>query len=226
MRGAPFLTLTGSTCWPGLLQKVGSRRLRKPTLVRAIWGIEWDMRQSLRLHPNSRCFAVSHIDVEIARPRTDVLRLTYIVSGEITNLRIPALRAASRGEALWRHTCFEAFIGVTSSADYYEFNFAPSRQWAAYRFSGYRTGMCAADDVSVPSIDVGSTSDGCTLEATLDLHRLAPLPSQASRRIGLSAVIEDLKGDISYWALMHPPGKPDFHHPKCFAYEFPAVAQP
>ncbi|MBI3061386.1 MAG: hypothetical protein HYY83_05345 [Deltaproteobacteria bacterium] len=26
-------------------------------------------------------------------------------------------------------------------------------------------------------------------------------------------------GTISYWALKHPPGKPDFHHPDAFALE-------
>lgn len=35
--------------------------------------------------------------------------------------------------------------------------------------------------------------------------------------VGISAVIEELDGTKSYWALAHPPGKPDFHHPACFA---------
>jgi len=184
------------------------------------------MRQALRLHPDSRCVAVTHIDVEIARPRADVLLLCYIVSGKISDVRMPPLTAAARGDALWRHTCFEAFVGASSSAGYYEFNFAPSRQWAAYRFSGYRSGMCVADEVGAPSIDVRPNPDGCTLQAKLDLHRLPALPGQASRRLGLSAVIEEVNGDISYWALVHPPGKPDFHHPDCFAHEFWAAAQP
>jgi hypothetical protein len=33
----------------------------------------------------------------------------------------------------------------------------------------------------------------------------------------LAAVIEDENGGLSYWALRHPPGKPDFHHPNAFA---------
>lgn len=36
-------------------------------------------------------------------------------------------------------------------------------------------------------------------------------------QIALSAVIEEKDGTKSYWALRHPPGKPDFHHPDCFA---------
>ena len=38
-------------------------------------------------------------------------------------------------------------------------------------------------------------------------------------RIALSAVIEEGNGALSYWALRHPAGKPDFHHPDAFAME-------
>jgi hypothetical protein len=181
------------------------------------------MRRALRLHPDSRCVAVTHIDVEIARPRPDVLLLCYIVSGKISDVRMPSLTAPTRSDALWRHTCFEAFVGDPSGAGYYEFNFAPSKQWAAYRFSGYRSGMCVAAEVGAPSIGVRQNPGGCTLQAKLELPTL---PGQASRRLALSAVIEEINGDISYWALAHPPGKPDFHHPDCFALEVSAGAQP
>jgi hypothetical protein len=30
-------------------------------------------------------------------------------------------------------------------------------------------------------------------------------------------VVEDEAGAFAYWALKHPPGKPDFHHPDAFA---------
>lgn len=44
--------------------------------------------------------------------------------------------------------------------------------------------------------------------------------------LGLSAVIEEMGGTKSYWALAHPPGAPDFHHPTCFAATLPAPDQP
>jgi hypothetical protein len=40
-------------------------------------------------------------------------------------------------------------------------------------------------------------------------------------QVGISAVIEEVGGTKSYWALAHPPGKPDFHHPTCFAATLP-----
>src|SRR5512139_1288274 len=111
------------------------------------------MRQLLRLHPDSRCFAVTHIEVRVARPRADSLILSYIVTGKMSDIRIPPVMAPARSDELWRHTCFEAFVRATSGAEYYEFNFAPSTQWAAYRFTGYRSGMCVADEISTPPME-------------------------------------------------------------------------
>jgi hypothetical protein len=64
------------------------------------------------------------------------------------------------------------------------------------------------------------------LQATVPIDRLPALSRKTPWRLGLSAVIEDKAGHMSYWALAHPPGKPDFHHMDCFAYEFsPAVSE-
>ena len=35
----------------------------------------------------------------------------------------------------------------------------------------------------------------------------------------LTAVVEDDRGSLSYWALRHAPGNPDFHDPDAFALE-------
>lgn len=43
----------------------------------------------------------------------------------------------------------------------------------------------------------------------------------ADCEIAISAVIEETDGTKSYWALAHPAGKPDFHHPTCFAATLP-----
>jgi hypothetical protein len=180
----------------------------------------------LKLHPDSRGFTDAHIEVGIARPRADRLVLSYIMTGKMSDVRMPPAAAPARSGELWRHTCFEAFVRASSGAAYYEFNFSPSTQWAAYLFSSYRSGMCAAAEISAPRIDVQSGADRYTLQAALDLDQLTALPRKGLWRLGLSALIEDTSGRMAYWALAHPPGKPDFHHTDCFAYEFSPVAQP
>jgi hypothetical protein len=93
------------------------------------------MRQQLRLHPDSPSVAVKSIDVEIAPPRAGSLELSYIVTGQMRSVRMPSAAANARSDGLWRHTCFEAFIRAAPDTEYYELNFSPSGQWAAYQFS-------------------------------------------------------------------------------------------
>jgi hypothetical protein len=85
--------------------------------------------------------------------------------------------------------------------------------------------MCAGK-ISVPRIEVQSRIDGCDIEASLELDRLSSLPKDVPWRLGLSAVIEEMSGRKSYWALAHPPGKPDFHHADGFVHEVAAAQQP
>ena len=178
------------------------------------------MRHALRLHPDSACSAATHIEVDVARPRAGSLILSYIVTGTISDLRMPPLTTAARTDELWRHTCFEAFVRASPGTAYYEFNLAPSTQWAAYWFGGYRSGMRVAAEIGAPRIEVQSNPERYTLQASLELDELSGLPRDAGWRLGLSAVIEETSGRKSYWALAHPPGKPDFHHSDCFALEF------
>jgi hypothetical protein len=174
------------------------------------------MRQALRLHPASPSGASIRIEADVARPYPGGLVLSYFVTGQIGDLCMPPVAAASRVDELWQHTCFEAFVGTSPGTAYYEFNFAPSTQWAAYQFSGYRSGMRVATAISAPRIETQSNPESYTLRASLELDDLPHFPW----RLGLSAVIEESNGRKSYWALAHPPGKPDFHHSDCFAYEF------
>ena len=183
------------------------------------------MRQLLRLHPESRSSVAQHVEVMVTRPRPEGLVLSYKLSGRVDDVYLPAVRPTARGDELWQHTCFEAFVRASSGSEYYEFNFSPSTQWAVYRFTDYRNGMCVAAEVSTPPIDVRLDAQSFTLQAALALDHLS-LPRESSWRLGLSAVIEETNGNKTYWALAHPPGKPDFHHADGFAYEFSPAVHP
>ena len=175
------------------------------------------MRQILKLHPNSRCDAVREIAVEAARIDKSTLRLRYRASGVMAGLRIPQPARPARTDALWQHTCFEAFLRPRAGDAYLEFNFAPSTEWAAYSFASYRSEIRVIADAAV-SIDAEQTDDRLELVALLE-----GLPEDAGWQLGVSAVMEEIGGRRSYWALAHPPGKPDFHHSDCFALELPRI---
>lgn len=183
------------------------------------------MRQALKLHPDSRCDAVKRIDVEVARPRAGAFVLHYVMVGKIDDVRLAPVAASRRADELWRHTCLEAFVQAAPLAAYVELNFATSMEWAAYRFDRYREGMAAADEIGAPVIDVHATPESFALDAVIDLSAITNLPRDAIWRLGLSAVIEETNGRKSYWALAHPPGKPDFHHSDCFTLEVAAPSR-
>src|SRR5215471_16744912 len=166
------------------------------------------MCQTLRLHPDSSCVAVTHIDVEVLRLQAHNLTFAYVVTGTIRDLAVPSMADATRTDELWRHTCFEAFVGNSQSVAYYEFNFAPSTQWAAYRFSDYRTDMRVATEVNAPQITERSSPERYVLQASLNLGQ-ALLSRGSTLRVGLSAVIDEINGHRSYWALAHPLGNAD-----------------
>lgn len=155
-------------------------------------------------------------------PSPGNLVLRYFVTGKLSDLRLPPVTAPARADELWQHTCFEAFVRAPPATAYYELNFAPSTQWAAYRFAGYRQGMNVAHEVGAPRFKVRSDAACYCLQASLQLDHFSNLPSDAAWHLGLSAVIEETGGHKSYWALAHPPGNADFHHSDCFALELPA----
>src|SRR6185369_1918174 len=134
------------------------------------------MRQLLIRHPDSHVSAASQIEVDVIRPHVERLELSYVVTGDTEKIRIPPLTRAMRTDELWRHTCFEAFVGTPADPAYYEFNFAPSTQWAVYRFTNYRNGMRAADEISELPIEVRASDDSFTLRTSLELKGLSGLP--------------------------------------------------
>jgi hypothetical protein len=165
--------------------------------------------------------------VKVERP--GVLRLEYSLEAHLSRVRLPIAPdfadsttrgAGNRTDGLWKHTCFEAFVVTDTAPGYLELNFAPSLDWSVYVFSSYREGMRPAD-VGRPEISVQRDESRFVLEASTRLDALmqdARRPAQRIR-LALSAVIEDDNGRLSYWALRHAPGKPDFHHPDAFALE-------
>jgi hypothetical protein len=169
------------------------------------------MRRVLRLHPNGRCDAVSSIAVAVSRPTAVSLALHFTLTGRLKDIVLPPPAEPLRTDELWQHTCFELFVG-TGGAGYDEFNFSPSTQWAAYRFDGYRKNRRPIE--AAPQIAVERSDERLELAVALALPQLAK-----KLRLGLSAVIEEKGGRLSYWALHHPPGNADFHHPDCFALE-------
>jgi hypothetical protein len=160
------------------------------------------------------------VEVAIEISAEGHLWLRYDVQGPLCEIAVPDPELPDRATGLWATTCFELFARRSQSGGYAEFNFSPSSQWAAYSFVGYRCGMADLELAEPPQIGLDASEDHLALEAMV---LLSPEWRGDELQIGLSAIIEEADGAKSYWALQHPPGAPDFHHPDCFALELPAA---
>lgn len=170
-------------------------------------------------HPDTPSRAVQAVTAAATRTAEGKLSLSYVLRGDIRALHIPPPGPARIGWKLWRHTCCEVFLREKDAAAYQEFNFSPSAEWAAYSFLKYRDGGPLIDDALNPQIAVRADERQLQLSALVDLARIAPSYPRAPLALALSLVIEEESGALSYWALRHAPGKPDFHHADAFALE-------
>jgi hypothetical protein len=176
----------------------------------------------LHCHPWSACPAVTGITVAVTRKTPAALHLHYQLTGDIAALCLPEQTAPHRGEKLWEHSCFEIFLRTPGNLAYTEYNFAPTSAWAAYVFSAYRKGhQISADSIAEefppPDIRTQRSATAYDMQVDLSLPPFADITRAPVLQIGLSAIVEDAAGAISYWALAHPDGKADFHHDACFA---------
>jgi hypothetical protein len=160
---------------------------------------------ALACHPESGSRALRSVQAGVTR-KAGGLAVSYVLAGHIGELRMPTPGM----RPLWQHTCCELFVARRGGTAYHEFNFSPSGDWAAYAFTDYRQG--GPIEVADPGIVVRTSSETLELKASV-AGGSGPL------LLGLSAVIEEQDGALSYWALRHAPGKPDFHHRHAFALE-------
>ncbi len=141
------------------------------------------------------------------------LHIDYRVT-QAGDLTIPARSAApSRRDNLWQGTCAELFVGAADQ-HYREFNFSPSGDWAAYDFHDYRERAADLPVVLAPAIEVACVDDQLTIAVRIACDDLPAPP--AACRLGITLVLADGAGRLSYWALAHPAEKPDFHDRRGF----------
>jgi len=145
-----------------------------------------------------------------AAASSSFLIFRFRVEGDVVSLHLPASGSLRRRDGLWQHSCFEAFLRPDASHAYHEFNFAPSGDWAAYRFEGPRNGR-TEPDAPAPAIEFSRGKDACDLSARVSVAAFPELARADAIDVGLAAVLEYDDGRLSYWALAHAGEKPDFH---------------
>lgn len=171
------------------------------------------MAQSVHLrlaghHDNPPRFH-QHIEATLNHGADGSLQVIYVIHGLNLDLRIPTPHAPAPADALWKTTCCELFLNPFGQPAYREFNFSPSGQWTTYEFADTRIPAPHPFDRPAPRLEFERSDD--LLKLTVHLPKAA-LPKADTLRIAVSAILESEGGHHAYWALTHPPGKPDFHH--------------
>lgn len=181
---------------------------RRPALVLESFGGQRERErlglQALRLQASVR------LDHQGA---AQSLRIEYRLNADFSEtptaiLLPPAAPAPARRDGLWEHSCLEAFVADASQRAYWELNLAPSGHWAVYRFSDYRSGQQAAAGAA-PRLAV--EREGGSLALQLQWPLPLELAQASELAIGITAVLEQRNGTLSYWALHHPGPQADFH---------------
>ena len=143
------------------------------------------------------------------------LRIHYRLCGNLQGLQIPLpCPTPQRRDALWQTTCFEAFVGVAGSEDYWVLNLSPAGHWNLYRLDGYRSGLRPDPHGSAVAISRQQEVDALSLNVELNLSNL--VPAETALELSLTAVLQQRDGLCSYWALHHTGSEPDFHRRDSF----------
>jgi hypothetical protein len=143
----------------------------------------------LTAHPSTSNHAVRSLGVQLRAEVPDFLVFQYSLDADMSRVRVPLSGAGGRADALWQHTCFEAFVAPEDAPGYHEFNFSPSLDWAIYRFSAYREGMSPAEIGRAPRI--------CVRQGDAVQHQLTGEPNrwirldEGLRRLGRQSALEE-----------------------------------
>ncbi|MEM6610824.1 MAG: DOMON-like domain-containing protein [Cyanobacteria bacterium P01_C01_bin.72] len=148
--------------------------------------------------------------------RHNQLNITYNFT-DSRAIVIPRPATPSRLFDLWEHTCCEFFLGVANSTQYWEFNLSPAGHWNVFRFPDYRQNISEEMVFEHLPFQVGTWETGLQLNLKLDLGKI--IAPEQSLALGITAVIEDQAGQLSYWALSHPGKEADFHLRDSFIIE-------
>jgi hypothetical protein len=171
---------------------------------------------SLELFPSTKLLYDLKITGSITR-RANQLAIRYMLFDELKEVIIaPASDRSARKHELWKDTCFEFFLGIKDSEQYWEFNLSSAGHWNVYRFDGYRQGMQEETAFTMLPFSVHNQADGLVVALDIDLSKIV---STQVLEIAITSVIKHRDGEVTYWALTHRGAEADFHQRDSFIIE-------
>lgn len=148
------------------------------------------------------------------------LFVSYKLTGNLSEIDLEDGHSNhQRKSKLWEKTCFELFIKNEQNA-YLEFNFSSIFEWNVFYFEKQGNPLKEYKNCDSIKIDILRSLDIFHIIVEIDKRKI-PIDFKIHQRdVGITSVIKDKKGHLSYWALSHEDTKPNFHHFDSFKYKF------
>lgn len=143
------------------------------------------------------------------------LKISYLLQGDLSKIILPAVNnRVNRQDNLWQTTCFEFFLAVFNSPEYWEFNLAPTGDWNIYRFAKYRRGIRM--ETAFKDLPFQIMRNDSTYQTTSEISLKPIIAGNTPLELAVTTVIEDTNHNLSYWAIIHPGNQADFHRRDSF----------
>lgn len=136
------------------------------------------------------------------------MEIAFEILGMLNRYIFDPIEPIRRANELWRRSCFELFIALPDSREYWELNIASSGAWNLYHLEDYRSGVTEVFLKSEPEIRIDPTPNRYRLSAVLDITELLLTPSVA---VNVAAILLTQNQERTFWAVNHPLHQPDFH---------------
>jgi hypothetical protein len=181
--------------------------------------VKWLALEATKRHHSEMQPLMLHVACELGPIRavtaqiyatSDGCEAIFRLDSKLEGIVVPDAAPPHRTDNLWQSTCFEIFWQPIGGTYYREFNLSPSGRWAAYDFDSFRDGM---RDAPVDAIAVTCSRSENDLVLTASITADLPAPAQ----VALNAIVDHGDGNLQFWALAFPPGKPEFHSEACRA---------
>jgi hypothetical protein len=174
---------------------------------------------NFNLHPFPTDSIIPQIEISGRIDRFNhLLSIEYLVQGDLGAVSIdPPTDSPARKLELWTATCFEFFIGVVGSPNYWEFNLAPTGDWNVYALDDYRQGLRSEITFGALPFTIDRSASSLKLNLEFDLSKL--IEPDLKLEVAITAVIKSTQAEISYWALTHTGTEADFHRRDSFTID-------
>lgn len=155
------------------------------------------------------------IDCELNTTR-DSVYISYKLQGALSSLDMgTGTPKHARVIKLWEKTCFELFMKDANNS-YIEFNFSPDFEWNCFYFEKKGNPLAEYKRMELVKFDILFSNEVVHVIVELQKKMFPDHFFDGSLSMGITSVIKEKTGDLSYWALSHHDTRPNFHDFRSF----------